>query len=521
MKHLTVTLLLVTLPLTAQKHKMPMTGFLQSDIRHGAGQPAPPNTLTSAERKAGWKLLFDGRSLAGWKASEDPASFTVRDGMIVAHARGTPIRGQGNHPKCHLFYTGPDGRASFTNFEFSADVKTEPGSNGGIYFHTAFVANAWPQAGFEVQINNSYPDEKKTGSLYAVSDVTKALVRDKEWFNLHVAVRGKRVEIELNGRTVVDWTEPPGFVLDRPPWYTARKLSHGTFALQAHDDKSVVYFRNIRVRPLDDLAAHESWTNPPQVPIPGVEHRTFQSASMRHAVGFNLYLPPGYTESDQRFPVVYYLHGMTDNESTHPQLFGILDRAIRAGKVPPMILVYAMCGRTSFYADSPDGEIMGETVFIRELIPHVDKTIRTIASREGRAVMGFSMGGAGAVKFACKYPELFSSAVSFSGGFTAGAFEKPRFPAVFKKMFADDVKLFDAQSALTMAATARRKIPLRLVVGTRDKLLEPNRRMRAVLEERKMDFDYEELQGVAHNAPLVFQAQGLQAFQFIARHFRR
>ena len=132
---------------------------------------------------------------------------------------------------------------------------------------------------------------------------------------------------------------------------------------------------------------------------------------MQRAVGFNIYLPPGYVESERRFPVVYYLNGRGNDESSHPQLFAILDQAIRAGEIPPMILVYAMCGRTSFYVDSPDGAIMGETVFIRELIAHVDRTVRTVASRNGRAVMGFSMGGQGAIKFALKYPGRFGSAV--------------------------------------------------------------------------------------------------------------
>ena len=109
---------------------------------NAAEKSLPPNNLTAAEKKAGWRLLFNGQSLAGGKASEDPASFSVRDGMIVAHACGTAIPGQGvPHSKCHLFYVGPDGRAAFTDFEFQADVKSERLANSGIYFHTEFVTN--------------------------------------------------------------------------------------------------------------------------------------------------------------------------------------------------------------------------------------------------------------------------------------------------------------------------------------------------------------------------------------------
>ncbi len=484
-----------------------------------AGTPGA-NTLTDAEKKAGWRLLFDGQTLAGWQASEDSASFSVRDGMIVAHASGAAIKGQAPHPKCHLYYVGPDGRASFTDFEFKADVKSEHHANSGIYFHTEFVANAWPQKGFEIQIDNDPAHPKRTGSLYAVADIAESPARDNEWFQLHVIVRGKRVVIKMNGQTVVDWTEPAEFVVRHPPWFSERKLSHGTFALQAHDEKSAVYFKNLRVRPLNQPTDRESWVNPPKEALPGVEHRTFQSAAMKCAVGFNLYLPPGYAGSDKRFPVVYYLHGMTDCESTHPQLFTILDHAIRAGEVPPMILVYSMCGRNSFYTDSPDGEVMGETVFIKELIPHIDRTAQTVAAREGRAVLGWSMGGHGALKFAFKYPVQFGAAVSFGGGFITGEYAKTRHPEVFKKMFGDDVKCFDDQSPLTLARTRRGDVPLRLVVGTGDVLLEHNRRMKTVLEALKIDFEYQEIEAMPHNPSLIFEAQGLRAFQFLARHLR-
>lgn len=484
-----------------------------------ADRSPAPNTLTEAEAKAGWTRLFDGRTLAGWKASEDPASFSVRDGMIVAHARGKAINGQAPHPKCHLYYVGPDGKASFTDFEFQTDVMTEPESNSGLYFHTKYIGNDWPQQGFEVQINSQEREKLKTGSLYKVVDVTETLTSNNEWSQLRITVRGKRVVIQLNGKTVVDWTEPAGFVVRHPPYFSDRKLSNGTFALQAHDPNSTVYFKNVRVRSLDAPAFGETWVNPPTEPVAGVEHRSFYSASMMHGVGFNIYLPPGYAGSGRRFPVVYFLHGMRNHESSHPQLFGILDQAIRAGHVPPMILVYAMCGRTSFYADSPDGEVMGETVFIKELIPHVDGAFRTVAARGGRAVMGFSMGGAGAVKFACKYPDLFSSAVSFSGGYAPGEVEKSRFPDVFKKMFGDAVQRFDDQSALGQVRTGGGKVPLRIVVGTKDVLYEQNRGLKSVLDELKTDFEYEEITGVAHNAAQVFAAQGLKAFQFHARHF--
>lgn len=217
---------------------------------NAADSPPSDNALTDAEKAAGWKLLFDGKSLSGWKASENPESFTVRDGMIVAQGRGAVIEAQAPHPKSHLFYLGPDGAASFKDFELQADVKAERLANSGIYFHTEFIADAWPQKGFEIQIDNDPSHPKQTGSLYAVSDVAKAHAQDGKWVHLLLTVQGKHVVIKLDDQTVVDWTEPEGFVAKHPPWFSERKLSNGTFALQGHDAESVVSFKNIKVKPL-------------------------------------------------------------------------------------------------------------------------------------------------------------------------------------------------------------------------------------------------------------------------------
>lgn len=212
---------------------------------------APAFAPLVAQDAAGWISLFDGRTLAGWTPSEAPGSFTVRDGVIVARATGDFIRKQAPHPKCHLFYVGPTGKARFTNFEFEAEVMAQTGANGGIYFHTEPVTNNWPQTGFEIQINNTYKkDPRKTGSLYAVQDVGVAPIGDHEWFTLWLKVEGPRVQIKINGVKLVDWTQPEGFVQVHPPWFSARKLSSGTIALQAHDPESTVYYRNLKVKPL-------------------------------------------------------------------------------------------------------------------------------------------------------------------------------------------------------------------------------------------------------------------------------
>jgi hypothetical protein len=190
----------------------------------------------------GWVSLFDGKSLDGWKtAEESPGTFSIRDGAIVAKG-----------PRCHLFYVGSVEKADFRDFELKVDVKTEPGSNGGLYFHTEWQKNGWPAGGFEVQVNNSFrADARKTASLYRMKDIEEQLANDGRWFTLHVTVWGKHVNVSVDGKEVLDWVEPAP--ANPPSDMPGRVLDRGTFALQGHDPGSTVHYRNIRVKPLPIL----------------------------------------------------------------------------------------------------------------------------------------------------------------------------------------------------------------------------------------------------------------------------
>jgi hypothetical protein len=181
----------------------------------------------------GWIRLFDGQSLKGWKVGNNADSFRVQDGVIVA-----------NGPTAHLFYEGDAAQHDFKDFDFKAEVMTFPKANSGIYFHTRYQESGWPRYGYEVQVNNSHSDPKRTGSLYGVKDVYEVPAKDNVWFTEEVSVRGKHIVIKIDGKTVVDYTEPDKVAGNRPP--------HGTFALQAHDPGSKVYFKNIMVKPVPE-----------------------------------------------------------------------------------------------------------------------------------------------------------------------------------------------------------------------------------------------------------------------------
>ena len=195
------------------------------------------NTLSDAEKKAGWQLLFDGKSLDGWKASENPGSFTVQDGTLVVFGK-----------RSHLFYVGPVANHDFKNFELELDIKTFPKANSGVYFHTTYQETGWPDKGYEVQVNNTHKDVKKGAGLYAIQDNLQPPAKDEEWYTMRIKVQGKRVQTFVNGKQIVDYTEEPN--VERPANMKGRLISHGTFAIQGHDPESKVMYRNIKVRVL-------------------------------------------------------------------------------------------------------------------------------------------------------------------------------------------------------------------------------------------------------------------------------
>lgn len=194
------------------------------------------------DEEEGWEKLTDGKGFGDWKINENEESWRIEDGAFVA-----------NGDRSHLFYMSENN--DFKNFELKVDVMTKPNSNGGIYFHTEWQDEGWPEHGYEVQVNVSQGDPVKTGSLYNTVKLFEKdiqdIIKDNEWWTQHIIVRGDRVIVKLNDKQVIDYTEPEG--KEGPV-----KLSEGTFALQAHDPGSTVYYKNIRVKRLPDDAGDDA-----------------------------------------------------------------------------------------------------------------------------------------------------------------------------------------------------------------------------------------------------------------------
>ena len=202
---------------------------------------------TGAGRAADFVPLFNGNDLTGWRANNDPDSFAVKDGVLRIQASGKTA--------AHLFYVGDRkaGVEAFKNFELEAIVRAEPDSNGGIFVHTDMTTRDGAKhlaKGYEVQLNSSDKEKRKTGSLYAVVDLDKSPVDESKWFAVRVVVTDKRITVAVEGKELVDYTEPKDAT--RPKERAGRLFdaAGGGIALQAHDAKSVWHFKDIRVKRL-------------------------------------------------------------------------------------------------------------------------------------------------------------------------------------------------------------------------------------------------------------------------------
>ncbi len=192
--------------------------------------------LAAADVEPGFTPLTDGKTFKGWKAAEEnPDTWVMEDGAFVT-------RGGRNH----LFYVGDE--QPFKNFHLKVDVMTDTNSNGGIYFHTKYQPQGWPNGGLLCQVNNTHSDWIRTGSLYGIVNLASCPARDNKWWTQDIIVQGNKVTVLIDGKKFLEYVEPAGAQAGKD---FERKLSSGTFALQAHDPKSVVRYKNIRVKRLD------------------------------------------------------------------------------------------------------------------------------------------------------------------------------------------------------------------------------------------------------------------------------
>ena len=257
----------------------------------------------------------------------------------------------------------------------------------------------------------------------------------------------------------------------------------------------------------------------------GLSFHTFLSQAAGAKVSFHVYAPSAYTaDPARRFPVVYWLHGSGGGVPGISRLSALADEAISAGKAPPFLMVFVNGLEMGMYIDWANGRAPLETVIIHELRPHIDANWRTIATREGRLLDGFSMGGYGAARFGFRYPELFQNVSMMGAGPMQETLERtPRASRVQAKSLLRDVyggeqarflavspRRYAEQNATTLARGSR----LRLVIGDRDETFESNRNFHDHLMRLGIPHQWIVLPGIGHDPMGVLAAMGDQHWAF-------
>ena len=277
------------------------------------------------------------------------------------------------------------------------------------------------------------------------------------------------------------------------------------------------------------VASDLAWVTP-EVKAPGVSFHTFESAAAQATVSYHLFTPAAYDrELERRFPVVYWLHGSGGGLPGIPQVAARFARAIQDGKAPPCLVVFVNGMPDGMYVDWKDGSAPLETVIVKELVPHVDASYRTIASREGRALDGYSMGGYGAARLGFKYPDLFRAVSMMGSGplqenlLDAPRASRRRAEEVLDRVYGGDPDYFRSVSPRTLAerqanAIARGSL-VRMVCGDQDNLLANNRAFHEHLERLGIPHSWTVLPGVDHDPLGTLEALGDTNWGFYRQAF--
>jgi endo-1,4-beta-xylanase len=270
-------------------------------------------------------------------------------------------------------------------------------------------------------------------------------------------------------------------------------------------------------RPPADPSAPPEWVRE-RISAKNGHYETFRSSTIGQDVSYFIYIPAAYeTTKDARFSVLYWLHGIGGAQNGIPPLIAKIDAAIEAGKLPPLLIVFVNGVRDSFYCDSADGKIPVETVIVKDLIPHIDRTYRTIASRQGRIIEGFSMGGFGAAHLGFKYPELFGTVSIIDGALLDQHSMQTRHAELYQRIFGGSAERFAAEHPRELLQknqeAIRGRTTIRLAVGP---LRGGNRALRDQLSDLKIAHKYDEFD-VGHNHAAIYASLGDENLNFYRR----
>jgi len=269
------------------------------------------------------------------------------------------------------------------------------------------------------------------------------------------------------------------------------------------------------------------WITAPVTGV-GLTQRIFHSNSAGTEVSYHVYVPPTYeAEPGRRFAVLYWLHGTGGGIARVPMIAARFDAAMKSGEMPPMIVVFPHGLPAGMWLDSKDGSTPIESILIKDLIPHVDACLRSVATREGRLLEGFSMGGYGVARLGFRYPQMFTAVLMLAAGplqpelwSTPRASDEER-GRLMKTVYGDDMGFFREQSPWSQAEQAVKagaKLPrFRQIVGTADETYPANLEFHRHLKALGVEHEYVELSGVRHALPAIWAALGSDSWSFYAQ----
>ena len=267
-----------------------------------------------------------------------------------------------------------------------------------------------------------------------------------------------------------------------------------------------------------------------------IEKLSFPSRILSKDINYSIYLPPDYDRSNRRYPVVFLLHGYTDDDTAWIQ-FGEVhltaDKGIAIREIPPLIIVMPDAGVT-WYINDQKNEYPYEDMFINELIPFIDATYRTRPEREFRGISGLSMGGYGSLGYAMRHPDLFSACAAFSSGImtdeTLVATEDRSYNRMFAPLFGENLKgkerltsHWKKNNPLDLAKTLDEKILKRIQwyidCGDDDFLYKGNATLHIIFRDRKIPHEYRVRDG--EHSWIYWRTGIYDGLKFIGNQFHR
>jgi enterochelin esterase-like enzyme len=259
------------------------------------------------------------------------------------------------------------------------------------------------------------------------------------------------------------------------------------------------------------------WVEPDKSEPAGTHYRLFSTPSRGPTTeaSYLVYLPPDYAaSSSRRYPVLYWLHGGGGNQREGGWMVARIDKEIRSGAIPPFLVILVQGLPDVRYINAKDGTRPVEDVIIKDLIPHVDSTYRTISARSGRGIEGMSMGGYGALRLGFKYSDLFGTVSALAPSIT----EMKDEPLVVTEPFGNDQAFYDRVGPWAVvkehADAVRGRTTVRLLVGDKDRLLPLVKKYSELLGSLKIEHQFVVVPGAQHRYDQIVELLPFDALNF-------